>query len=603
MQTNKNMTNVEIAKLLRSIAAAYEIKDNDKNKFRIIAYERAADAIEHLSSEAKDLWDDGKLDDVAGIGSSISQHLGEIFSKGKSKHFQYILSNIPTAVFDLLPIEGVGPKTSFKLVKELNLSSPNSIKKLLKKCEEGKVSKLEGFGEDSEKAIIKSIKEISGREKRLLFNYAENISEEIISWMNKNHFVERVDALGSLRRRASTIGDIDISVSTNNTIEVIKHFTKYPKSSRVLEKGERTASIILPGNIQVDLMVQEPKSYGSLLQHFTGSKHHNIALREYALKKNLSLSEYGITKKFKSKKNIKYNFSSEKEFYNFLEMGWIPPELREDTGEIDAALNSFLSKSQGLPKLIELEDVKSDLQIHSDFDIETSHDLGESSMMEIAKKGDILGYEYLAFTEHNPSQRGHTEKNIMNILKRKKDYVEKINYSISQSNFKRLKKVFNSLEVDILPNAKLPISEKSLDFLDFVLVSIHSSFRKSRNKMTQRILGALSYPKVKIFAHPTARKLNEREGIELDWDKIFEYCKNNNIWLEINADPMRLDLPDYLVKQAVKNDIKLTLGTDSHHKDHMDNMKYGVYVARRGWAEKKDIVNTNSLEEFEMMIK
>ena len=603
MQANKDMTNVEIADLLRSVAAAYEIKEADRSKYKIIAYERAADAIEHLSSEAKDLWEDGKLDDIAGIGPSIAQHLGEIFSKGKSKHFEYLLSKIPPAVFDLLPIEGIGPKTSYKLVKELNLKSPNAIKKLQKMCEAGYVSKLDGFGEESEKEIIRSIKEISGREKRHLLSYAENLSEEVISWMEKNKFVVNVNALGSLRRKVSTVGDIDISVASHNAKEVIEYFTKYPKLNRVLEKGERTASIILPGNIQVDLMVQEPKSYGSLLQHFTGSKHHNIALREYALTKDLSLSEYGITEKLKNKKYRKYYLSSEEDFYNFLKMDWIPPELREDTGEIDAALSSFLSKSPGLPDLVDLKDIKSDLQIHSDFNIETSHDLGESSMIEIAKKAELLGYEYIAFTEHNPSQSGHSEKNIMDILKRKGESVDKINYFINKNNFKRLKKVFNSLEIDILPNGKLPISEKSLGILDFALVSIHSSFRQERREMTQRILTALSYPKVKIYAHPTARKLNEREGIELEWDKIFEYLKNKNIWVEINSDPMRLDLPDYLVKEAVKNDIKLTLGTDSHHKDHMDNMKYGVYVARRGWAEKKDIVNTYGLEEFEIMIK
>src|SRR4030042_588632 len=550
MKANRDMTNVEIAELLRSVAAAYKIKEVEKSKFKIIAYERAADAIEHLSSEAKDLWEDAKLDDVSGIGTSISQHLGEIFSKGKSKHFEYILSKIPPAVFELLPIEGIGPKTSFKLVKELNLKSPNAIKKLQKMCEAGYVSKLDGFGEESEKEIIRSIKEISGREKRHLLSYAENLSEEVISWMEKNKFVVNVNALGSLRRKVSTVGDIDISVASHNAKEVIEYFTKYPKLNRFLEKGKRTASIILPGNIQVDLMVQEPESYGSLLQHFTGSKHHNIALREYALTKGLSLSEYGITEKLKNKKYRKYNFSSEEDFY-----------------------------------------------------IETSHDLGESSMIEIAKKAELLGYEYIAFTEHNPSQSGHSEKNIMDILKRKGESVDKINYFINKSNFKRLKKVFNSLEIDILPNGKLPISEESLGILDFSIVSIHSSFRQERRKMTQRILTALSYPKVKIFAHPTARKLNEREGIELEWDRIFEYCKNNNIWIEINADPMRMDLPDYLVKEAVKNNIKLTLGTDSHHKDHMNNMKYGIYVARRGWAEKKDIINTNGLDEFEMMIK
>ena len=596
MKITKSMTNVEISELLRALAAAYEIKDETKNKFRIIAYERAADAIEHLSSEAKDLWDDGKLDDVAGVGPSINKHLGEIFSNGKSTHINSVLSDIPDAVFELLPIEGVGPKTAFRLVRQLNISTPNAVKKLRKKCEAGDVAKLEGFGEDSQEAILKSIKEISGREKRHLINYAEDIAGQLSLWMSEDKFVKRVDTLGSLRRKASTVGDIDIAVATDNAQEVIEHFVKYPKSNRTLERGNTKASIILPGNVQVDLMVQDEDSYGSLLQHFTGSKHHNIALREYALKKGMSLSEYGI-KQIKTHGPKLKVFKTEKEFYNFLGMDYIPPELREDTGEIESALNHTL------PELIELKDVKADLQIHSNFDVETSHDLGESPNDEVINKAVELGYQYIAFTEHNPSQTGHSEKNIIEILKRKKEMVEKINYSLKEKLNNRVFKVYNSLEIDILPNSKLPVSEKALELLDFALVSIHSSFRQEKDIITNRVIEALSFPKVKIFAHPTARKLNEREGIDLDWTKIFEFCSKNNKWLEINADPMRLDLPDYLVKEAVKHNIFLTLGTDSHHISQMDNMKFGVYVARRGWAEKENIVNTLDLEDFEKMIE
>jgi DNA polymerase (family 10) len=592
----KEMTNVEIAELLRSVAAAYEIKNKDINKFRIIAYERAADSIEHLSSEAKDLWDDGKLDEVAGIGESITKNLGELFKRGRSRHFDSILKDIPSSVFELLPIEGVGPITAFKLVKVLRISSPDAVGKLKIMAEKGKVAEIPGFGEDSQRAILASIKEIKGREKRYLINYAEEISLELMDWLKGNQKVIRCDSLGSLRRKASTIGDIDISVSTMDPKNVIQHFTKYPKANRILEKGDKTASIILPGNIQVDLMVQQPESYGSLLQHFTGSKNHNIALREFSLQRNLSLSEYGIRElKAKNKKlNI---FKTEEEFYNFLGLDYIPPEMREGNGEIESALD------HKLPMLIKLDEVKSDLQIHSDFDIETSHDLGESTDEEIIGKADLLGYEYLAFTEHNPSLRGHNENTILDLLKRKKEHVDKLNYFLSNSNVHRLKKVFNSLEIDILTDGRLPVPEKGLEYLDFALISIHSNFRQNRKEVTDRVIKGLSNPKVKIFAHPTGRKLNEREGVDLDWEVIFDYCQKNLIWLEINADPMRLDLPDHLVKEAVKRGIKLTLGTDSHNIMQMDNIKYGVYVARRGWAEKSDIINTYNLEEFLNIIK
>ena len=342
-------------------------------------------------------------------------------------------------------------------------------------------------------------------------------------------------------------------------------------------------------------MAQPPESYGSLLQHFTGSKHHNIALREYALKNGLSLSEYGIRKSQTPGSKIQ-KFKTEKEFYRYLGLEYIEPELREDTGEIEAA------KGNMLPKLVELKDVKSDLQIHSSFDIETSHDLGESTMEEIVKKADELGYEYLAFTEHNPSQKGHTDKQIVEILKKKREKIDQLNYSLAKGRNNRIQKVFNSLEIDMKSDGRLPVSEEGLDTLDFALVSIHSNFDLERGAQTKRVLSALSHPKVKIFAHPTGRKLNEREGAELNWPEIFNFCLKNEKWIEINCDPMRLDLPDTLVREAVKTGVKLTFGTDAHHKDGLNNMIFGLSVARRGWATSSDIINTRSLGEFEKLI-
>lgn len=589
------MDNVELANLLRDIAAAYQIEDKADNKFKIIAYERAADAIEHLSSEAKDIYDEGKLNEIPGIGISISKHLTNIFKKGKSSHFENILKSIPPAVFELLPLEGIGPKLAFKLVNLLGIKPPDAIEKLKISAEKGKIENFEGFGKDSQERIIKAINDYKGRSKRHLLNYAEKVTGFIVDWMKKDPNIIRTDTLGSLRRQCSTVGDIDISCATKDPKMTIKHFTSYPNSKRTLEEGKSKASIIIPGNIQVDLMVQDPESYGSLLQHFTGSKHHNIALREYSLKKGFSLSEYGI-KNLKFQNSKLKTFKGEELFYKYLGMEWIPPELREDNGEIRAALNNKL------PKLIEFYDIKGDLQIHSDFDVETSHDLGLSSYIEITNKAYSLGYEYVALTDHNPSHSGHTEKQIFNILKRRKDSIDYYNYSLLNSSNKRAIKVFNSLEIDILTNGKLPLSEKSLELLDFALISIHSGFRTDKKSLTKRVIDALNHPKIKIFAHPTGRKLNEREGVELDWDKIFDFCKANNKWLEINGDPMRLDLPDYLVKEAINKGVKLTMGTDSHHIDHMDNMKYALSVARRGWTEKQNIINTLSLEEFEKMI-
>jgi DNA polymerase (family 10) len=610
MRIYREMTNLEVARLLRAVAAAYQIKNEEKNRFRIIAYQRAADAIEHLSSEVKDLWDDGKLEEVAGIGKNIAKHLDEIFRTGNSKHFKTIMKGLPLAMFNLMDVPGIGAKTAYKLAKELNLPYKNPLKALEKAAKAGKIAVIDGFGPDSQSDILRALEEVKRRTGRLLLPYADKIASQVIEWVKKDKAVKKIDPLGSLRRKASTIGDIDIAVATDNPKESLNHFIKYPKTKRVLEKGVRTASIIVTGGVQIDLMTQSPKAYGALLQHFTGSKHHNIALREYALKKGFSLSEYGIKKfkikneKFKIKKSKLIKFKDEESFYKFLGMEWIPPELREDTGEIQAALNGKL------PQLVELKDIKADLQIHSSFNIETSHDLGESSMEELVQKANKLGYEYLAFTEHNPSQSGHNKKQIINIVKRKKEEIDKLNYSLVKSDTRlretsarQVKKVFNSLEIDILPNGKLAVPNKALVLLDFVIVSVHSSFRQDRKKATKRILAALAHPKVKILAHPTTRILGKREGIELNWPQIFEFCKKHQKWLEINADPRRLDLPDMLVKEAIKYGVKLTLGTDAHHQVGLNNMRWGVSVARRGWAEKNDIINTRSLAEFEKMLK
>lgn len=599
MKPKKVWTNPEIAELLRAVGAAYQLKDPARNKFKIIAYQRAADAVEHATSELKDLWDDGKLKDVPGIGPSIAQHLDELFRAGESKHFDEVMKGLPPGMFDLMKVSGIGAKRAFRFAKELGVSS---LKDLEKAAKTGKIAKLEGFGEQSEKDIAKSLAETKERVVRNLLPHAAIIANDVMEWMIKDKNVKKIDPLGSLRRQAATIGDIDLSVATTEPQEVLEHFTKYPKASRVIEKGTISSSIIVPGGIQVDLMVQPPEAYGSLLQHFTGSKHHNVALREFALKKGLSLSEKGI-KDLKTGKVMK--FSDEHEFYKYLGLSYIPPEMREDTGEIDAA------KENKIPRLVEIKDIKADLQIHSSYDVETSHDVGDMTMEEIMRAADEHGYEYVAFTEHNPSQAKHSDKQVVEILKRKREKVDKINfaiqngkinYSIGNMKFKRLQKVFNSLEIDILPNGKLPVPEAGLLTLDFALVSIHSSFRLDRSIQTKRVLTALENPKVQIFAHPTGRKLNEREGADLNWPEIFEFALKRGKWIEINADPNRLDLPDSLVREGVKRGIKFSLGTDTHHKDGLNNMGFGVSVARRGWCEARDIVNTRSLKEFEKLL-
>lgn len=586
----KDFTNREVAHLLRSVAAAYIAKDKDQ--FRIMAYQRAADSVDRASSELKDIWDDGKLDDVPGIGSSIASYLDELFRRGEVKHFNQVMKGLPEAMFELLNVPGIGAKTAYKLSSALKLKNPETaILDLEKAAKAGKVKGIEGFGEEKEKDILRGIQEFKGRSGRLLLPYATLIAKNILSWLRQSKDVLQAYPLGSLRRQVSTIGDIDIAVATNHPKKVIKHFISYPKKDRVLEAGETTASIRLKGGEQIDLMVQPEASFGALLQHFTGSKQHNIALRELALKKGLSLSEYGI------KKGRKLTvYASEEDFYHALGMEWIPPELREDTGEIEVSL-----KKQ-LPHLVEPGDIKGDLHVHSSFPIETSHDEGADSIEDILEEGSRLGYEYIGFSEHNPSVSKHQSSKIIDIIKRKKAQIDKINYSHEKSEGVRVNKLpihaLNGLEIDIKPNGELGIPEKSLDFLDYAIVSIHSSFRMNKDEMTKRVLSALTHPKVKILGHPTGRKINSREAIEINWEKIFEFCLKKNIWLEINAWPDRLDLPDNLVREAVKIGVKMVICTDAHASEHLDLMCYGVSVARRGWAEKGDIVNTLGYNDF-----
>ncbi len=611
MATENKFTNNVIAELLRDIAAAYQVKNDKNSKFKIIAYQRAADAVEHLSSEIKDLWDEGKLDEIPGVGPSIAEHLDELFKTGKSSHFEDVMKDLPPSMFPLMKVQGIGPKRAYNIATNIKISVENPYEDLEKAIAEGKVAELERMGEETQNDILQSLAEIKGRSKRILLPYAEKIAEEVMNWMKKLPEVEKISPLGSLRRKASTVGDVDLSVATKTPDKVLEHFINYPRKSRILGKGEHSASIVVPGDVQVDLKVQPPEAYGSLLQHFTGSKHHNIALREYAIKKGFSLSEYGIKPAEKKAEErhlkrgdwtgLKY-FATEEKFYEFLGLDWIPPELREDEGEIYAALRQAQGKPGGLPKLIELSDVRGDLQMHSDYDIETSHDVGESSMEELIAKANELGYEYIAYTEHNPSQSKHKDSQITDILKGKREKVDKLNESVKSMKNSSIKKVFNSLEIDMLPSGKLPVSSEGLSTLDFALVSIHSSFRLPKKEMTKRIISALSQERVQIFAHPTGRLLGKREGAEIDWDEVFDFCIKHNKWIEINADPMRLDLPDFLVHEAVKRGVKLTLGTDAHHKNAMDNMPNAIAVARRGWATAGDIVNTRCLKDLEAML-
>lgn len=588
------MSNEQIAKLLKNVAASYTIKDEKKFHFQIAAYIKASDTVSNLTEELKDYYQDDRLNDLPGIGKTLKSHIIELFKKGKVSHFQWVLKGIPESVFVLMDIPTFGPKKAYKLVKQFKLNNPKTVIEDLKQIAlEGKIANLEGFGEKSQSDILRSIDEFKkgmGKSIRMGLPYAFEISEKILNYLKTSKDVEKAEVLGSLRRRSPTVGDIDIAVAGKNPKKIIEHFVNYPSKERVIEKGDVSSSLLVSGGKQVDLLIQPNESFGSLLQHFTGSKNHNISLREYALKKGLSLSEYGIKNiKTKNKKISKYD--SEEKFYQAIGLSWIPPEIREDKGEIE------LASKNNLPKLIELANIKGDLHIHSNYPIEPSHDLGLNTMEEMLKKAEELKYNYLGFSEHNPSQSKHTNEKIYEILKKRDEKIEQLKSDT------KVVRIFKLLEIDILPSGKLAIDNKSLDLLDGAIVSIHSVFSMGKDEMTKRVIEGLSHKKAKILAHPTGRLLNERVGFELDWEKIFDFCKKYNKALEINSWPSRLDLSDNIIKLAIENKVKLVIDSDSHAVNQMDNQKYGVFIARRGWAENNDILNSLSYNKFSDWLK
>lgn len=591
------MTNVEITSILRNVAASYAIKDEGKHLFQIIAYNNAADAIERSTIELKNLHSEEKLDQIDGVGPSIAKNIEELLTTGRSEHFDEIMKDVPHAVFPLLSVPSFGPKKAYKLVNHFKLDTPDTvIEDVYKLAQTDKISGLPTFGEKSQQDIIRAIKSYklgASKTVRMVLPYASELAEQLLTYLKKSKYVLKAYTLGSMRRQVSTIGDIDIAVATYFPKEVLEYFTQYPHKEHVLEKGEATSSILVGGGKHIDLMVQPPERFGSLLQHFTGSKNHNVHLREYALKKGLSLSEYGIKKVNESNKDKKImesdeveTFESEEKFYNAIGMQWIPPEMREDRGEIELAIKNEL------PVLVELKDIKGDFHLHSSYDIQPSHDMGQDSFEVMLRRAKELMYEYVGFSEHNPSVSQHSKQQIVDIIAKRKEAIDKLNSS------NKYVRVFSLLETDILANGNIALPDDAMKLLDATIVSVHSSFSMDKLDMTKRVLSGLSHPKAKILGHPTGRLLNQRLGYDLYWEQVFDFVVKNNKALEINSSPLRLDLPDALVREAIKHGVKFFINTDSHEVNYMQMMKYGISVARRGFATKHDILNTYSYNDL-----
>ena len=569
------MKNLEVAQLLYDIADILEIQDV---AFKPQAYRKAARTVETLSEDIEEVAKRGKLEELPGIGEHIAKKIIEFLKTGKLKYYEEIKKQIPRHLSELISVQGMGPKRAKILHEKLKISS---IADLEKAAKQGKISKLFGFGEKSEEDILKGIELVKRGQARMLLGIALPTALEIESRLKKLNEVIQINVAGSLRRMQETIGDIDILVSTKKPGVVVDYFTKMPDVARILAKGETKSSILLENNIQIDLRVIDDKVYGAALQYFTGNKDHNIRTREIAIKKGYKLSEYGL---FDKKTNKLLASKTEEEIYKKLGMQCPPPEIRENRGEIEAALNNKL------PKLVGYNDIKGDFHAH------TKATDGTNTVEQLVNAVKKLGYGYLCISDHSKNARiahGLSEEEMSSHIKEIKAYAKKL------KNFRLLA----GSEVDILKNGDLDYSDRLLKQMDIVIAAVHSGFKSSMEEMTNRILKAMDNENVDILAHPTGRLIDAREPYEVDLQKIFKKAAEKNIYLEIDALPQRLDLKDVHIKAAKEFGVKFVIDTDTHSLETLKYISLGIATARRGWCEKKDIVNTCSAKELGKFFK
>lgn len=564
------MKNIEIARIFYDIADILEMQDV---QFKPRAYRKAAKSIETLTEDIEEYYKKGKLKDIPGVGGNIAKKIEEILKTGKLKYYEKLKKQIPKHLIELMQVPGMGAKRANVLHEKLKISS---IKQLEKAAKQHKIAKLFGFGEKSEEDILKGIELIKSGKKRMLLGIALPIAKELESRLKSLKEVKKVESAGSLRRMKETVGDLDILVISKKPTKVMDFFTSMKDVARILAKGPTKSSILLKSGLQVDLRVVPEKSFGAALQYFIGNKDHNIKLRKIAIKKGYKLSEYGL---FNKKTNKKLAGKDEKQIYKKLGMKWMEPEIRENTGEIEAAIKAKL------PKLVPYDSIKGDLHVHSKYSD------GANTIEELALAARSTGYEYIGIADHSKSQviaRGMDEETLLKQI----DEIKKVNKKVKGI------KVISGIEVDIKADGSLDYPDDLMKRFEIVTAAIHSGFKSSKQKMTKRILTAMENKHIDILDHPTGRLINRRPGYEVDLKEVFRVVKQRNIFLEINASPARLDLNDVNIKAAIQSGCKLVIGTDAHALDHLKFMELGVATARRGWAEAKDIINTRTLKEL-----
>jgi DNA polymerase (family 10) len=560
------MKNKELAKIFNRIADALEYKG--EMVFRIVAYRKAARVIDDLVEDVEVLNREGKLSELPGIGEGIAKKIDEYLRTGKMKKYKEVTRDIPNTLLDMLDIQNLGPKTLALVHKNLGVKNVRDLKKVIN---DGSLAQLPQMGEKKVENIKKSIELYERARARLSIAVAEKVASEIVEYLKKNTKIKDISPAGSLRRWKETIGDIDILTTGKDGAKIIAVFTKFPKTERVLAAGETKGSIIVEGDVQVDLRIVEPKSYGAALQYFTGSKAHNIKLRNIAKSRGLKLSEYGV---FRGKKMLAGK--TEYDVYKILGLAYVPPELREDRGEVEAA------QKNRLPTLIEREDIKGDLQMHSTYSDSTA------TIRELADCAQKLKYEYILISDHSKSAKYAHGLEPSRLYKQWKE-IDSINRKLKNL------KVLKGVEVDIVKDGTLDYPDTILKECDLIVAAIHQGFTKN---VTERICDAMDNPYVDIIAHPTGRLISSREGYVIDIHAIMEKAAKTGTWLELNAYWDRLDLSDVNVKGAKEMGIKISIGTDAHSVEGLFWMKFGVANARRGWLEPRDVVNTYSLKKL-----
>ena len=564
------MENNEVAKVLFEIADYLELQGVS---FKPQAYRRAASMIESLDRSIEEYHRTNSLRDIPGIGEAIADKVSELISTGKLGYLDKLKTETPPGILELLSIPDIGPKKAMILFKELGIQSIEDLKSAIF---DHRLQGLKSFGAKTEERILQGIRVVESRAGRSLLGTAYEAAEQIIVQLKEEHPGIRMSVAGSLRRMKETIGDIDILAASDAPKGLMDTFVSLSVVGNVLAKGDTKSSVRLTEGMQVDLRVVPPNSWGAALQYFTGSKEHNVELRKLAIAKGMKVSEYGL---FDRDTGREIAATDEEAIYTKLGLQFIPPELRECRGEIEAASRS------ALPELISYSDLRGDLHCHTEWSD------ASGTIEEVWQKAKSLGYEYLAITDHSQSLKvanGLSEGRVMEQIRE----VKKIRDSLGPPW------LFSGSEVDVLGGGTLDYPRKILDELDFAVMSVHSKFKMDEKAMTERILAGLSDDRVKVFAHPTGRLIGQRASYTFDFEKVVQAAKDSGIAMEINSFPDRLDLNDMNVKRAIEIGARISIDSDAHSPDQMEFVKYGIATARRGWARRTDILNAMPLADL-----